>query len=39
LLESWLPDYVASFAWALAFTAIWWGLTAILYRRRIFLKI
>jgi predicted acyltransferase len=39
LFDSWLPDYVASLAWALAFVAIWWGLTAILYRRRIFLKI
>jgi predicted acyltransferase len=39
LFDSWLPDYVASLAWALMFVAIWWGLTAILYRRRIFLKI
>jgi predicted acyltransferase len=39
LFASWLPDYVASLAWALMFVAIWWGLTEILYRRRIFLKI
>ena len=39
LFAPWLPDYVASLAWALAFTALWWGLTALLYRRRIFLKI
>jgi predicted acyltransferase len=39
LFDSWLPDYVASLAWALMFVAIWWGLTAILYRRRIFLKV
>jgi len=39
LFTPWLPDYVASLAWALAFTAMWWGLTALLYRRRIFFKI
>lgn len=39
LFDPWLPDYVASLAWALAFVALWWGLTALLYRRRIFLKI
>ncbi|HEY9421025.1 MAG TPA: DUF5009 domain-containing protein [Thermoanaerobaculia bacterium] len=39
LFDSWLPDYVASLAWALMFVALWWGLTALLYRRRIFLKI
>ncbi|HEX9943872.1 MAG TPA: DUF5009 domain-containing protein [Thermoanaerobaculia bacterium] len=39
LFDSWLPDYVASLAWALMFVMIWWGLTAILYRRRIFIKI
>lgn len=39
LLASWLPDYVASLAWALLFVAFWWGVTTILYRRRIFLKI
>jgi predicted acyltransferase len=39
LFASWLPDYVASLAWALAFVAVWWGLMEILYRRRIFIKI
>ncbi|HEX4963276.1 MAG TPA: DUF5009 domain-containing protein [Thermoanaerobaculia bacterium] len=39
LFASWLPDYVASLAWALLFTAFWWGVTAVLYRRRVFLRI
>ena len=39
LFASWLPDYVASLGWALVFTAIWWGVTLALYRRRIFIKI
>jgi predicted acyltransferase len=39
LFASWLPDYVASLAWALAFLGLWWGLMAILYRKRIFIKI
>lgn len=39
LFAAWLPDYVASLAWALLFVAFWWGVTAILYRRRIFFKI
>lgn len=39
LFASWLPDFVASLAWALLFVAFWWGVTAILYRRRIFLGI
>jgi len=39
LFASWLPDYVASLAWALAFTAIWWGVTAVLYQRRVLIKI
>jgi predicted acyltransferase len=39
LLASWLPGYVSSLAWALLFTAFWWGVTAVLYRRRIFLRI
>ena len=39
LFGSWLPDYVASLVWALMFVVIWWGLTALLYRRRIFIKI
>ncbi len=39
LFGSWLPDYVASLAYALAYVALWLGLTGLLYRRRIFLKI
>jgi len=39
LFAVWLPDYVASLAWALVYVAIWWGLTTVLYRRRIFIKI
>lgn len=39
LSASWLPDYAASLAWALAFLGLWWGLMTILYRRRIFIKI
>jgi predicted acyltransferase len=39
LFASWLPDYVASLAWALLFVAVWWGVVAVLYRRRIFLKV
>jgi predicted acyltransferase len=36
---AWLPDYVASLAWALAYVLIWLGLMAVLYRRRIFIKV
>lgn len=36
---AWLPDYVASLAWALTYVLIWLGLMAVLYRRRIFIKI
>ncbi|HEX3552603.1 MAG TPA: DUF5009 domain-containing protein [Thermoanaerobaculia bacterium] len=39
LFASWLPDYVASLAWALVYVALWWGLMAVLYRRRIFIRI
>jgi predicted acyltransferase len=39
LFATWLPDYVASLAWALLFVAFWWGVVALLDRRRIFLKI
>jgi predicted acyltransferase len=39
LFDSWLPDYVASLAWALAFVALWWVLLALLHRRRIFVRI
>ena len=36
---AWLPDYVASLAWALTYVLIWLGLMTVLYRRRIFIKI
>lgn len=36
---AWLPDYVSSIAWALTYVAIWLGLMAVLYRRRIFIKV
>lgn len=36
---AWLPDYVASLAWALTYVVIWLGLMTVLYRRRIFIKI
>jgi len=39
LFAAWLPDYVASLAWALAFLTLWWGLMTILYRRRVFIKV
>jgi predicted acyltransferase len=39
LCASWLPAYVASLAWALLFVVVWWGVTAVLYRRRMFIKI
>lgn len=34
-----LPDYVASLAWALAHVALWLAVLAWLDRRRIYLKI
>ena len=36
---AWLPDYVASLAWALTYLLLWLGLMTVLYRRRIFLKV
>jgi predicted acyltransferase len=36
---AWLPDYVASLAWALTYVVIWLGLMTLLYRRRIFIRI
>lgn len=36
---AWLPDYVASFAWASTYLLIWLGLMTVLYRRRIFIKV
>lgn len=39
LFASWLPDHVASLAWALLFVAVWWGVVVLLDRRRIFLRV
>jgi len=39
LFVAWLPDYVASLAWAVTFVTLCWVLAAVLYRRRIFIKI
>ena len=36
---AWLPDYVASLAWALAYVLLWLGLMTVLFRRRIFIKV
>jgi len=36
---AWLPDYVASLAWALTYVLLWLGLMTVLYRRRIFIKV
>ena len=37
--HSWLPDRLASFAFAVAFVLLWYGILAILYRKKIFLKV
>ncbi len=37
--SSWIPDYWASLAWAVATIVIWWALMRVLYRRKIFIKI
>jgi predicted acyltransferase len=39
LFASWLPPTQASLAFALAYTAFWLGAMALLYHRRIFLKV
>ena len=39
LLASWLPDKLASLAWAVLFVAVWLGLMSLLYRRKIFIRI
>jgi predicted acyltransferase len=36
---SWLPDKLASLAFALTFVLVWLGILWVLYRRRIFLKV
>jgi len=39
LFASWLPDYVASFGWALNFVLLWLGVVWILDRRGLFLRL
>ncbi len=39
LFASWLPDYVASLGWAVAVVVLWWGVVAVLYRRRMFIRV
>ena len=39
LFLSWLPAYRASLAFAICFILVWLGLTWILYRRKIFIKV
>jgi predicted acyltransferase len=39
LLASWLPPYVASFAFALLFVAMWWAILRVFYKRGIVLKV
>ena len=40
LFASWIPsEKFASLVWGLCFVAFWWGILAILYRRRIFLRV
>jgi predicted acyltransferase len=37
--HSWLPDRLASLAFASVFVLVWYGILAGLYRRKIFLKV
>ncbi|MDQ7824144.1 MAG: DUF5009 domain-containing protein [Candidatus Eremiobacteraeota bacterium] len=39
LFASWLPDKAASLGYALAFVMVWYGIMAVFYKKRIFLKI
>jgi predicted acyltransferase len=39
LLASWLPDKIASLAFALLFVAAWWAILRIFYKRGIILKV
>jgi len=39
LLASWLPDKIASLAFAILFVLMWWGILRIIYKRGIVLKI
>jgi len=37
--HSWLPDRLASLAFAAVFVLLWFGILSVLYRRKIFLKV
>ena len=37
--HSWLPDRLASLAFAVAFVLLWYGILAYLYKKKIFLKV
>ncbi len=37
--HSWLPDRLASLAFAVAFVLLWYGILAWMYRKKIFLKV
>ena len=39
LYAAYLPDYVASLAWALSHVAIWWIVVAVLDRRGVYIKV
>lgn len=39
MFATWLPPIRASLAFALSYVALWWVLMAILYRRRIFIRV
>lgn len=39
LYQAHLPEYWASFAWALSYVLIWLGVLIVLDRKRIYLKI
>jgi predicted acyltransferase len=39
MLASWLPDKIASLAFAILFVLVWWGILSIVYKRGIILKI
>lgn len=39
LLQSWLPDHLASLTWALLYVSLWLGLMWILYAKKIFIKV
>jgi predicted acyltransferase len=39
MLASWLPDKIASLAFAILFVLVWWGVLRIVYKRGIILKI